>query len=76
MASNMKYRKYLKSTPPDYTPKFREGQRVRISEEGVKCLIAKKGTMGTVQHCGLVVQVLVDGCKEIAAYWPDYWDAA
>lgn len=65
-------------TPPQYTPKFEKGQRVRVSEEGVKFLIAKKGTMGTVTHCGLVVQVLVDGQKETdfpTAYWPDYWDA-
>jgi len=72
----MSRKKLLRHTPPTYTPKFREGQRVRISAEGIKYQIAKKGTMGTVEHCGLVVQVKIDGQNDIAAYWPDYWDAA
>ena len=73
----MSRKRLLKTTPPTYTPKFREGQRVRISEEGIKWQIARKGTMGTVKHCGLVVQVEIDGKpNEAAAYWPDYWDAA
>lgn len=64
-----------RSTPPKYTPKFQPGQRVRVSEEGIRYQVAKAGTLGTVEHCGLVAQIRIDGAKETISYWPDYWDA-
>ena len=68
-------KKYKNVTPPSYTPKFQAGQRVRISDEGIRYQIAKKGTTGTVEHCGLVAQVKIDGQPEVHSYWPDYWEA-
>ena len=70
-------KKYKNVTAPSYTPKFHAGQRVQISDEGVRYQIAKKGTTGTVTHCGLVVQVKIDGHpkEDTHSYWPDYWDS-
>ena len=67
--------KRRKITPPVYTPKFKEGDRVRLSAEGVKWLIGSEGTMGTVECCGLVVRVLIDGKPNSQHYSTDYWDA-
>ena len=74
MRKNLKSRKW-RGGPVEYTPKFQKGDRVRISSEGVHMLIAPEGTSGTVTHCGLVVQVLIDGGTETGSHWPDYWDA-
>jgi hypothetical protein len=71
----MKRRNIAKTAPPPYTPKFQPGQRVKISPEGVQYLLAPEGTMGTVQSCGLVVQVLIDGQDRPRNYAPDFWDA-
>ena len=71
----MKRRKSRKITPPPYTPKFQPGDRVRVSAEGVHFLVAREGTMGTVEWCGLVVRVLMDEELEAQNYSPDFWDA-
>lgn len=73
MRRTLKNRK--RSAPPKYTPKFQPGQRVQISQEGILYQVAKPGTLGTVEHCGLVAQVRIDGNKETISFWPDYWDA-
>ena len=67
--------KRRKITPPVYIPKFKEGDRVRLSAEGVKWLIGSEGMMGTVEYCGLVVRVLIDGKPNAQFYSTDYWDA-
>lgn len=61
--------------PPDHTPKFQPGQRVRISPAGVEFEIAPAGTMGTVESCGWMVCVLIDGAKTARSYSPDFWEA-
>jgi hypothetical protein len=63
-------------TPPAYIPKFAAGQRVCISEEGVRWRLATPGTMGTVEWCGLVVRVLIDGTDRAQNYAPDFWTKA
>lgn len=71
----MRRRNIAPTEPPPYTPKFQRGQRVRISDEGVQRGLATAGTMGTVEACGLVVQVLIDGADRALNYSPDLWEA-
>ena len=67
--------KRRKITPPPYTPKFQQGDRVRLSAEGVQWQIGPEGTMGTVECCGLVVRVLIDNKPDSQQYSTDYWEA-
>lgn len=57
------------------TPKFQPGQRVRISRVGVEFKVAPPGTMGTVESCGWMVVVLIDGAEDSHTYAPDFWEA-
>lgn len=71
----MKSKIKSRMAPVPYRPKFQPGQRVRISDTGIDWQIAKPGTMGTVEQCGLVVTVLMDGTQSSQRYAPDFWDA-
>ena len=67
-------RRATKIEPPTYKPKFAAGDRVRVSGQGILRNIARAGTEGTVESCGLVVYVSIDG-KKALAYHVDFWDA-
>lgn len=66
--------RHRKVQPPVCNPKFRAGQRVRISPVGVEALIAPAGTTGIVEDCHWLVTVLIDGAKHSHAYAPDFWE--
>jgi hypothetical protein len=68
-------RNIAKITPPSYTPKFQAGQRVQISPVGIEYQIAPAGTQGTVETCGLIVRILIDGTDQAHNYALDYWEA-
>ena len=61
--------------PAVENPKFKPGQRVRISEEGVRYKLHPRGTMATVVSCSWITRVQVDGDDKIIAYHWDFWDA-
>jgi hypothetical protein len=63
----------MKASP--HTPKFREGQRVRISALAVEDRIKPAGITGTVVACNYMVTVQIDGAQKAYQYRPDYWDA-
>lgn len=67
---------HRKIKPPVCTPKFQPGQRVRISQAGIDALIAPAGTTGTVEYCGWLVAVRVDGAQHPHSYAPDFWEEA
>lgn len=58
--------------------KFKRGDRVKISDEGVAFGIAPRGTKGTVLHCLKTVRVHIDGYTKGVGFRddPDFWDAA
>jgi hypothetical protein len=61
--------------PIEPRPRFKPGQRVRISPTGIHWLIAKAGTTGTVVACGFGVDVLIDGERKPRFYAPEDWEA-